>query len=460
MTTSGLLGVRSHVAGIVWPPLLEGVGAMLAAYVHLLERSEWLAPAELEAHQREQLTSLVRHHVRHTPTFKARLKRAGISASDLTDPRFFRRLPPIRRRDIQLAGDAFFSTSVPESHEPVGTSETSGSTGEPVRLRRTAVNQIAWLGANMRDHLWHRRDFSKPTVAVRATLLKPQHQSDWGPPASLLYATGPALGVPIMQPVAEQFADIQAFGPATLTVYPNVLAELARHAEANDLRLETLSDIRTMAETLTPEIRALATRVFGVPIHDGYSSQELGTIALQCPASGLYHIMAESLMIEVVDAAGKPCLPGAVGRIVATDLHNFASPVIRYETGDHAEAGPSCPCGRGLPTLTRILGRDRNMVLLENGRRYWPIVDFTGIRDIAPVLRYQVIQQDVRRVDMCMVVERPLTAEEEARLGAFIVRELDHPFDIRFVYFDGDLPRAANGKFEQFVCRAVLPAKR
>jgi phenylacetate-coenzyme A ligase PaaK-like adenylate-forming protein len=62
--------------------------------------------------------------------------------------------------------------------------------------------------------------------------------------------------------------------------------------------------------------------------------------------------------VEVLDEEGRPCAPGETGRVVATSLNNFAMPLIRYETGDTAEVGAPCPCGRGLPVLTRIMGRD------------------------------------------------------------------------------------------------------
>ena len=44
-------------------------------------------------------------------------------------------------------------------------------------------------------------------------------------------------------------------------------------------------------------------------------------------------------------------------------------PLLRYEIGDYAEVGPTCDCGRTLPVLTRILGRDRNRLVMPNGER-------------------------------------------------------------------------------------------
>ena len=43
-------------------------------------------------------------------------------------------------------------------------------------------------------------------------------------------------------------------------------------------------------------------------------------------------------------------------------------PFINYVTGDRAVAGGPCPCGRGLPTLLQIEGRDSEVVRTRDGR--------------------------------------------------------------------------------------------
>jgi phenylacetate-CoA ligase len=88
-----------------------------------------------------------------------------------------------------------------------------------------------------------------------------------------------------------------------------------------------------------------------------YSSDEAGYIALQCPEGEHYHVQSESLLLEVLDAAGSACMPGQVGRVIVTTLNNFAMPLVRYDTGGDAEVGPPCACGRGLPVLRSLVER-------------------------------------------------------------------------------------------------------
>jgi phenylacetate-CoA ligase len=126
-------------------------------------------------------------------------------------------------------------------------------------------------------------------------------------------------------------------------------------------------------------------------------------------------------------------------------------PLIRYELGDHAEAGAPCPCGRGLPTIARILGRSRNMLRLPGGAERWPLVGFDRYREIAPIRQYQLVQHDLESIEARFVADRPLTADEEAGLTRVIQSSLGYPFRVTFAYFEGEITRGPGGKFDEFV---------
>lgn len=106
-------------------------------------------------------------------------------------------------------------------------------------------------------------------------------------------------------------------------------------------------------------------------------------MALQYPESGLFLLQSETIMVEIFDDASKPTPLDEVGRVVVTSLHYLAMPLIRYEIRDYAEPVESCPCGRVLPTIRRV-------------------------------------------------VDRPLTVVEEDPLRAVIQNALGHPFEIHF----------------------------
>jgi len=162
-------------------------------------------------------------------------------------------------------------------------------------------------------------------------------------------------------------------------------------------------------------------------------------------------VQSESLILEVLDDAGQPCQPGEVGRVVITDLHNFATPLIRYEIRDYAEVGPACPCGKGLPTLSRIMGRRRNMVTFPDGRKHWPLVGAYHYRDIADIRQYQVVQHSLHDIEVRLVTPEKISATQEAKLTKLVHAAIGHPFPLRFSYFGQELPQTRGGKFEEFV---------
>lgn len=442
---------KSDVEGVLWPPLAMGENAVLAALLAQLEATQWFELAQLAESQARQLAAVSEYHRMHTPAFAARLKAAGLS--QLNSLERLRQLPPISRRDAQELGERFFSKEVPLRHLPLGMAKTSGSTGEPVSVRKTAINRLYWSAFTIRDHLWHARQFSNRMSSIRANVSKYVEAKDWGAPARDLFKTGEAQGIPITTDIREQLRLLRRFRPELLIVYPNNLAAFLAIWESEGFDLKSLRHIKTIGETVHAELRARVKAITGLEIEDNYSSQEAGTIAIQCPASGLYHIMSETLIIEIIDERGEPCREDEVGRVVVSDLVNLATPLIRYDIGDYAEVGPACACGRGLPTLKRVMGRERNLVRLPDGSRNWPLVGFHSFDTVAPVRQYQLVQTERDHIEFNVVTDAAISKDQEDALVRIAQKALQYPFRMTVVQFRERMRPGLNGKFEEFVCK-------
>lgn len=447
-----LAGIKSGLPGLVWPPVPTGSLAALAALAGQLEESQWLPAAEIERRQFRQLMELAGHAARHSRQFAGRLAAAGLTPGDLGAPEGLHRLPPLRRREIQEAKEVFYCESLPQGHGPMRESRTSGSTGEPVVIRRSSLGQLYWRAINLRTHAWFGRDLAERCSVIRVENDEVTVQEHWGPPIGRLFETGALQSIPTGTDIPEQVRLLSEFKPHCLVLYPNNLEGIRRHCERRGIELPGLRRILTMSETLSPAVRAAAEAWFKVRIYDAYSSGEMGIVAAQCPESSLYHVMAETHLAEVLDEAGNPCRPGETGRLVLTDLTNFASPLIRYDVADYAEVAEACPCGRGLPSLARFLGRERNLLRRPDGLRYWPRLDMRSYLKVAPVLEFQIIQRELDLLEMRLVVEQPLTAQQEEALARVLRKATGYPFRIRFAYFQGEIPRGSRGKFEEFLC--------
>ena len=450
--------LKSAVPGVAWPAIVDDRGAQLLALLWQFAQTERWPADTLLHYQLRQLDSVLDHAWRTVPWYRERLAAAGWHQGAALTPAALRALPLLTRRDIQSAGTALRSTAIPPQFGPTHENRTSGATGEPVAVLRTALDALMWQANTLRDHEWHGRDQSLKFAAIRALspgVAEPPlgvTASGWGPASEAVRVTGSAALLSLNADIAVQAAWLEQHAPGYLLTYPSNLKALIAHFAQNRRRLPGLRAVLSVGETLPSSLRAACKEALGVAIEDVYSSQELGYIALQCPAGDQYHVMAESLLVEVLDDAGQPCAPGETGRLVVSSLHNMAMPLIRYAVGDLATVGEPCACGRTLPTLARIAGRERNLVRLPDGTRHWPLVGFHRFREIAPVRQYQLIQHSLQDVEVRLACDRPLTVSEESQLGQVIGDALGYAFPLRFVYFEHELPRSANGKFEEFVC--------
>ena len=415
-----------------------------------LEKSQWFPKDQLDQLQESMLVRVVEHQYRYSPYFKQRLDSQGLTCQDVSTLAGLTRLTPFTKKDIQEAGESFNADSVPRAHLPLSKSQTSGSTGQPVDTFKTSMNTLFWHALVMRDHRWWGRDFNGKLASIRANNLTVKQSDEWGGPATILYGkTGPALGIPVKTEIHKQLEILNEFQPNILIIHAGVLAAMATEWEQTGFTLTELKHIKNIGETLHPELRERIKKLSGLHIEDVYSSSEVGAISIECPVSGLHHVMSENMIVEVLDDNGAACQPGQVGRVVVTDLYNSISPLIRYDIGDYAEVGVPCTCGRHLPTLKRIVGRERGLFQRSDGRKFWPTARMRELEKVVPIQQWQMIQHGFDDIEYRIVTKDPLTEEQAAELTKIATDHFAIP--VRFVRFENQLP-LTNGKYEESVC--------
>jgi phenylacetate-CoA ligase len=438
---------RSSCAGIRWPAFADDTAVRLLALQYQLEQSQWWPAEKIGAMQLAQFQAVYEHARRTVPFWRERF--AG-GPGHIDSMAALHVLPVSSRRDIQQAGDAMHSSAPPPEHGPVVTTESSGSTGAPLVTLGTVWTQLLWQALLLRDHLWHRRDPLGKLAAIR-NRGEAGHLGEWGP-ATSPFVTGPSAVRAVSGDLDEQLDWLIAENPEYLLSLATNVQALAERSLERGIRLPRLRQVRTFAEMLRPDARRIVHEAWGVAIADSYSAEELGAIALQCPEHEHYHLQSESLLVEVLDDDGRPCVAGETGQLVVSTLHNFAMPLLRYANGDYAEVGGPCACGRGLPVLKRIVGRQRNMLLRpDGGGRYWPSFASTAWRELAPVEQFQVVQTAINALELRVVCARELTAAERGALAAALQDALGFRYAVTVTRLAG-IERPRGGKFEDFIC--------
>ncbi len=448
--------------GIAWPHIPLKAPTPALPYLRQLKESQWWPREVIEEHQFRQVNAIYGHAFRTIPFYAQRFHEAGFDEKSVFDPDSWRKLPLLTRRHVQYAEESLTSNDIPEPHLPTHRLQTSGSTGEPVVVNNTKFGQAVWRAMTIRDHFWHGRDFSQTFGTIRhldgnqAPPPNGMTGKNWGAGAGSLIKTGRGAALNITATVGEQVQWILKQRPGYLLSYPTNIQALAERFMRNGITAPGLKQIITMGEILTPAVRQAARDAWGVEIKDTYSSQEVGYMALQCPHHEHYHVQSEAVLLEVINEQGEPCGPGEIGQVVVTSLMNLATPLIRYVCGDYAEVGEPCSCGRGLPVLKRIMGRQRNMLIFPNGEKRWPVGgDASEIESMPAVNQFQVIQKTLENLEVLVVAPRDLNPEEEAQVTKMLHRSLGHPFHISYRYVD-EIPRSKGGKYEDFRCEVAL----
>ena len=448
---------------LAWPRYLARPPFSLRAIVDGLEASQWEPAASVAAGQQAQRRLLLEWAVNHAPHYRDGAGYADALAAIRRRPaaldEAWARVPILTKPQLRALGRRIDATMLPAGHGPRAMVGTSGSTGIPVEIATTALTREIWDGLTMRDHLWHRRDFGKRLGIIRgfkreAGKRGAHHQPDWGTPAARLFATGASSAIHASSPFDEIAAWLTEFDPHYLLTYPSLVALMLD--ELGERRPPALEEVRLISEPVDPDLERRLAAQWQVRCSETYSASEVGYIALRCAEHGRLHAQGEAVFVEILDGDGNPCGPGQTGRVVLTSLHNLATPLLRYDIGDYAVAGAACPCGRASPTIERVLGRVRNTAWTPDGRRFYP-TGMNRIRQLPAVRQAQWVQTALDRVELRVVLDRPLAPHETDEAIAFVRRVLGYPFDVAVIPVER-IARGPTEKFEQFV--SMLPETR
>jgi len=76
------------------------------------------------------------------------------------------------------------------------------------------------------------------------------------------------------------------------------------------------------------------------------------------------HLNPESGIVEFIKPDGSAAGPGVLAEMVVTSFRQRSMPLVRYRIGDMAILAEhqSCPCGRQMPVVERIEGRESDVL--------------------------------------------------------------------------------------------------
>jgi phenylacetate-CoA ligase len=294
---------------------------------------------------------------------------AGVHHRPTLDRDTLASLPVIGKTHLREQFEAFIAQRLPKGERVVYETKSSGTSGTPARVRFGRQAGLAFAPLSQRLHRWARFDPLRKQGVIRQARVLPrgedgsmladgeiQRLNGWMYVRDVFH-TGSQVSITRGNSLEFQLAWLRAERPAYLVTSPGLMESLVYAAQGKPV--DSLLGLRAIAATLTDEVRRQIESATQLTVQQPYGLNEIGLVANRC-AAGRYHANAEHCAVEVVDENNQPCRPGEYGRVLVTALTNVAMPLIRYDTGDVAEAvSGDCDCGRTLPAIGRIRGRFR-----------------------------------------------------------------------------------------------------
>lgn len=443
------------VRHVTFPLFQRWIGENVEECLQELERTQWYSAAQLEELQWQRLKSLVAHCYAHVPYYRAMFDALGAAPDDIKDMDDFRRLPLLTKQDLHGKRRELEAHDEPRRCVEV---RSSGSTGIPTRLNISrAANSYRWAAKARARRWWGWQIYDHTVMLMRVPT--PRNLFDSQAMGKLLKRkfvdNVMLLNVFDLSRtrIREYYRRMQQARPKYMYALTSGAYTLARFMQEEGLDGAALGlrGICVTSEVLYPHQRETIGGAFGCPVIDEYGSTEVGDIACECP-EGNMHLNADLLFVEFIKD-GCPAAPGELATVVVTPLMDRCTPLLRYCLGDIAvHKAQQCTCGRGLPAIEISVGRESDVIYLQDGRVLHDLV-ITGHHERAiyeSVQQYRVYQKSLSHFHV-LVAAKPGT-EQVARVHfeELLHRNIGPDVTISFEFVD-EVPREASGKMRYFV---------
>ncbi len=378
----------------------------------LLESHRW-SRQRLDDHQDYYLRKLIDHSYHNVPYYNDLFKQYKLDPRDIKTKHDLYKIPILTKEVFRKNfPDKISAVNIPQNGLVL--QESSGSTGQPLQFYETNLTVSLHKAMAIRAWYWMNYRFGDRYVKIsrrpRNSVLK--NAQDFLNNSRYIFFD--ELTEDVFSNIARE---LESTNPKIIRCYPVPLFYLSQVIERQGgIKVNNLEAVSTTGSTLHPYMREKITEVFNVPVFDSYSC-EGGGIFAQCESLTNYHASEEYAISEFVEDDFSKNDPDKSKRHITTDLFNYASPFIRYDTQDYVVPGDSkCICGRDSLTLSKIKGRDSDILFLPDGR-YLLEYDFYYFFDASKTInQYQVYQEKKNLIRIRLVINRFFNTKEEKRI--------------------------------------------
>ncbi|MXS84922.1 phenylacetate--CoA ligase family protein [Nitrosomonas sp. HPC101] len=418
-----------------------------------MEQTQWLSPGEIVQLQTEKLRQLLIYANIHVPYYRDLFVRLNFQPEKLDTLADLQQLPFLDKPTIRMYLEELKSDQA--CH--LARFNTGGSSGEPLVFFIGKERVSHDIAAKWRATRWWGMDIGDPEIVIWGSPIELGAQDALRTLRDRLFRSKLLPAFEMSNQKIEDFLNtIRKFRPKMLFGYPSALSHIAKYADKTGIIMSDL-DIEVAfvtSERLYDDQRKQISDTFGCRVANGYGGRDAGFIAHECPA-GRMHITAEDIVVEIIDPHGRSLPHGESGEIVVTHLASRDFPFIRYRTGDIGILDDEvCACGRGLPLIKEIQGRNTDFIVARDGTVMHGLALIYILRDMPQIKTFKIIQESMDFTRVLLITEDGLSQVDtdriivsfQARLGRDVIIAIEQVSEI---------PTEKSGKFRYVVSKVT-----
>ncbi len=432
-------------------PLSDYYGREFKTIYNFLGQSRLWDRERMLAYKLERLKALVDHAQRNVPYYRELFKQHAIDSGEINTIEDFSRIPVLTKEILQndlerLKADNF------ASFRPIRTA-TSGTTGKITKLYRGQTHEIYRKAVMWR--LYHELGYKFRDK--RVTIAYPQSY-DINSPLSEYDRLENSLIINSYHIMAGRYdeiiAEIRRFRPRMIWAHPNLLSVLAEYALENGLPPIEVPLVGTFGEKVYPRSVKFMGGLFSGKYFEYYGNRE-NTIAAWGNCDGRFYEISEYCHFEINPGSAVDDKT-ASGDLITTSLHNYAVPLLRYNSEDIAEwlgyENEECP----YPSINLIGGRGKELLLTKIGLTVPFLGDYLYKVGFDKIKKYQIIQVSLDEVYLRVIPSADFNRQTDEKLLLKYAREgLGRNFKVQLQYED-EISFTKSGKLPAVVSQLAL----
>jgi len=426
------------------------------SYLKYLENSQYTTLEELKLIQFESLKNIISYSYNNTIYYRERFDALKINPLDIKSEDDYRKLPILTKNDIQDNPSSIISKD--KNRENLIAFKTGGSTGKSVVVYKdfntmelevgSALRSFKWTGWMLGEpwgRIWGNPP-NKKTVReiLRDVFLEPQ-----------IFLDTMSLTDESMWAFVEEWRRIR---PSIMHGHSHSIYIFSQFCKKNHIKRIRPKGIISTSMMLMPNERYEIESVFDCSVTNLYGCEEVGLIACECEEHNGMHMNIENLYIEIIDQNGNIVDYEKEGSIVVTSLINHSMPLIRYKIEDIGILSHrTCPCGRSLPILERVVGRTADFLVRNDGSLVAcvSLVERT-LTAIPGILQMQIIQEELDTIIIKIVRSSSFSDRSRTELVTEIRNTMGNNISINIQYVDR-IDRDKNGKYRFSISKVNNP---